>query len=343
MRGQSHAILLHLRTAASHDVMLNVRIDALMLCVLTAVHAVPASHAADTFPTKPLRYVVAGSVGGGADVLARTVAQKLSERWGQQVIVDNRPSGGSIVSSEIVARSQPDGHTLLMAFTSHVTNPSLYQKLPYDAVRDFAPVTMIATMSNVLVVHQSVPADSVPALIALARKKQLAVAHTGIGASNHLAGILFGYLTGAKLLSVAYKGAGPAITAVLSAETDMMFATMVSILPQVKSGRLRALAVTGARRSPATPALPTVSEAGVPGYEANAWFATYAAAGTSAPLVQQLNTEITRIINGADVRDRLASQGAEAMTSTPAELARYTADEIVRWRKVIRESGARAE
>lgn len=303
----------------------------------------PAVHAAEVFPTKPVRYVVGGSVGGGADVLARTLAQKLGERWGQQVIVDNRPGGGGIVASEIVAKSPVDGHTLLMAFTSHVTNPSLYPKLSYDAVRDFAPVTMIATIPNMLVVHPTVPADTVPALVALARKKQLAFASTGSGASNHLAGILFGYLTGTKLLHVPYKGAGPAITGVLSAETDMMFATMVSILPQVKSGKLRALAVTGARRSPVAPELPTVNEAGVPGYEANAWFATYTTAGVAAPLVQRLHAEISRIMGSAEIRDRLAAQGAEAMTSTPAELARYTADEIVRWRRVIRESGAKAE
>lgn len=306
--------------------------------------AVPcAAQSAADYPNRPLRYVVGGSVGGGADSLARAIAQKLGELWGQQVIVDNRPGGGGIVASEIVAKSPPDGYTLLMAFTSHVTNPSLYPKLSYDAVRDFSPVTLVATIPNILVVHPSVAAESVPALIALAKKKQLSFASTGSGASTHLAGVLFGHMTGSKLLHVPYKGAGPAITGVMSAETDMMFATMLSILPQVKSGKLRGLAVTGARRSTAAPDLPTIAESGVPGYEANAWFATFTTAGTTPALVQRLNNEIVRIINSADVRSRLTAQGAEPLTSTPQELARYTRDELQRWQRVIRESGARAD
>jgi tripartite-type tricarboxylate transporter receptor subunit TctC len=295
------------------------------------------------YPNRPVRYVVGGSVGGGADSLARAIAQKLGEQWGQQVIVDNRPGGGGIVASEIVARSPPDGYTLLMAFTSHVTNPSLYPKLSYDAVKDFAPITMVATIPNMLVVHPALAVDSVAALVALAKQKQLSFASTGAGASNHLAGVLFGHMTGTKLLHVPYKGAGPAITSVLSAETDMMFATMVSILPQVKSGKLRGLAVTGSSRSVAAPALPTISESGAPGYEANAWFATFTTAGAPAALVQRLNSEIVRIISSAEVRNRLAAQGAEALTSTPQELSRYTREETQRWQRVIRESGARAD
>jgi tripartite-type tricarboxylate transporter receptor subunit TctC len=295
------------------------------------------------FSDRPLRYVVGGSVGGGADSLARVIGQKLGEHWGQQVIVDNRPGGGGIVASETVARSPPDGHTLLMAFTSHVTNPSLYPKLSYDAVKDFAPVTLIATIPNILVVHPSLTADSVPALVAVAKTKQLSFASTGSGASTHLAGVLFGHMTGTKLLHVPYKGAGPAITGVLMGETHMMFATMVSILPQVKSGRLRALAVTGARRSSAAPELPTINESGVPGYEANAWFATFVAAGTPAAFVERLNAAIVRIVNAPEVRDRLAAQGAEPLTSTPEELGRYTRAEMQRWQRVIRESGARAD
>ena len=295
------------------------------------------------YPVRPVRYVIGGTVGGGADSLARAIAQKLGEQWGQQVIVDNRAGGGGIVASEIVAKSPPDGYTLLMAFTSHVTNPSLYPKLSYDAVKDFAPVTLIAMIPNILVLHPSVAADSVPALVALTKKKLLSFASTGSGASTHLAGVLFAHMTGVKLLHVPYKGAGPAITGVLSAETDMMFATAVSILPQVKSGKLRALAVTGSHRSAAAPELPTISESGVPGYEANAWFATFVAAGTSAGLVRRLNADIVRIITAPEVRARLAAQGAEALTSTPEELGRYTLTEIQRWQRVIRESGARAD
>lgn len=297
----------------------------------------------DGYPARPLRYVVGGSVGGGADSLARAIGQKLAEQWGHQVIIDNRPGGGGIVASEIVAKSPPDGHTLLMAFTSHVTNPSLYPKLSYDAVKDFAPITLIATIPNILVVHPAVAVDSVPALVSLAKSKPLSFASTGSGASTHLAGVLFGHMTGTKLLHVPYRGAGPAIAGVLTGETHMMFATMVSMLPQVKSGKLRGLAVTGARRSPAAPELPTIAESGVPGYEANAWFATFVATGTPPALVGRLNEAIVRIMNAPEVRDRLAAQGAEALTSTPEELGRYTRAELQRWARVIRESGARAD
>jgi len=312
-----------------------------IVCGLVSGAAQPAQ--SDRYPSRPIRYVVGGSVGGGADSLARAIGQKLAERWGQQVIVDNRPGGGGIVASEIVAKSAPDGYTLLMAFTSHVINPSLYPKLSYDPVKDFDPVTLIATIPNVLVVHPTVAADSVAAVIALAKKKQLSYASTGSGASTHLAGVLFGYLTGIKLLHVPYKGAGPAITGVLMGETDMMFANMLGALPQVKAGKLRALAVTGARRSEAAPQLPTIAEAGVRGYEANAWFATYVPAGMAAALLARINEEIVSIVTSPDLRQRLAAQGAEPSTSTSAELGRYTREEIQRWRRVIQESGARAD
>ncbi len=292
--------------------------------MLPGAAGMASAQSAAPYPNRPIRYVVGGTVGGGADSLARAIAQKLGEQWGQQVIVDNRPGGGGIVASEIVAKSPPDGYTLLMAFTSHVTNPSLYPKLSYDAVKDFAPISLIATIPNILVLHPSVAADSVPALVALAKQKSLSFASTGSGASTHLAGVLFGHMTRTTLLHVPYKGAGPAITGVMSAETDMMFANMLSILPQVKSGKLRGLAVTGARRSTAAPALPTISESGVPGYEANAWFATFTTAGTPSALIDRLNSEIVRIMTTVEVNNRLTAQGAKPLTSTPQALARYT-------------------
>ena len=295
------------------------------------------------YPSRPIRYVVGGTVGGGADSLARAIGEKLAGEWGQQVIIDNRPGAGGIVASEIVAKSAPDGYTLLMAFTSHVTNPSLYPKLAYDPVKDFAPISLIATIPNILVVHPSVAVDSVPALVALAKTKPLSFASTGNGASTHLAGVLFGHMTRVKLLHVPYKGAGPAVTGVVSGETSMMFATMVSILPQVKNGKVKALGVTGARRSTAAPELPTIAESGVPGYEANAWFATFTPAGTPASLVERLNGAIVRSMSAPELRQRLAAQGAEASTSTPAELGRYTREEMQRWALVIKQSGARAD
>lgn len=307
--------------------------------------AVATANAAVTseFPNRPVRYVVGGSVGGAADSLARAIAQKLAEQWVQPVVIDNRAGGGGIVASEIVAKSPPDGHTLLMAFTSHVTNPSLYPKLAYDAVKDFAPITLVATGSNVLVVHPSVRASSVSELAALARTRQLSFASTGSGASTHLAGVLFGHMAGIKLLHVPYKGAGPALTGIVSGETDMAFPTMVSILPQVKSGKVRALGVTGAHRSAAAPELPTIAEAGVSGYEANAWYATFAPAGTPPVTLAGLNRAIVGILNTADVRQRLATLGVEASSSTPEELGRYTRSELQRWRKVIQETGAKAD
>jgi tripartite-type tricarboxylate transporter receptor subunit TctC len=323
---------------------LKLRLALAAVALLPSVAIRTADGATPTgYPNRPIRYVVGGSVGGGADSLARAIGEKLSEQWGQQVIVDNRPGGGGVVASEIVAKSAPDGHTLLMAFTSHVTNPSLYPKLSYDPVRDFAPISLIATIPNILVVHPALAADSVPALIALAKMKPLSFASTGSGSSTHLAGVLFGHMTRVKLLHVPYKGAGPAITGVLSGETNMMFATMVSILPQVRSGRVRALAVTGARRSTAAPELPTIAESGVPGYEANAWFATFAPAATPAALVERLNGAIVRIVSAPELRQRLSAQGAEASTSTPDELGRYTREEMQRWALVIRQSGARAD
>ncbi|MCC6535301.1 MAG: tripartite tricarboxylate transporter substrate binding protein [Burkholderiales bacterium] len=317
------------------------RLAAAVICAAGANQASAA--AIDAYPARPIRYVVGGSVGGGADALARAVGQKLAERWGQQVIIDNRPGGGGIAGSEIVARSSPDGYTMLMAFTSHVTNPSLYPKLSYDTLKDFAPVTLIATIPNILVVHPSVPADSVQALIALAKARSLSFGSTGSGASTHLAGVLFAHMTGTKLLHVPYKGAGPAIVGVVTGESNMMFATMLSILPQVRSGKLRALAVTGARRSAAAPELPTISESGVRGYEANAWFATYVRSGTPTALLQKLNQEIVAIVDAPEMRKRLAAQGAEPATSTPEDLGSYTRSELERWRGVIRESGARAD
>jgi len=319
-------------------------LTASVLCfTLLMATATSFAQPAATYPSRPLRYVVGGSVGGGADSLARAIAQKLGEQWGQQVIVDNRAGGGGIVASEIVAKSPPDGYTLLMAFTSHVTNPSLYSKLSYDAVKDFAPITLVATIPNILVVHPTVTAESVPALVSLAKKKQLSFASTGSGASTHLAGVLFGHLTGTKLLHVPYKGAGPAITGVMSAETDMMFANMVSILPQVKSGKLRGLAVTGARRSAAAPELPTIAESGVPGYETFAWQALAGPKGLPRVIVDRINGDVTKIIAQKDMGERFQQEGMSPAGGTPQQLMELVRREIDVWHKVVVRAGIRVE
>jgi len=297
------------------------------------------------YPQRPIRYVTGGAAGGGADVLARAVGQKLADAFGQQVVIENRTGAGGIVATEIVAKSPPDGHTLLMAFTSHVINPSLYPKLSYDVLRDFAAVAMVATVPNILVVHPSVPATSVKALVALARARpgELSFASTGSGASTHLAGVLFASMTGTRLLHVPYRGAGNAITAVVAGESAIMFGNLVSVGPMVRAGKLRGLGVTGLKRSSIAPDLPTLDEAGVPGYEANAWFATFVPAGTPGAIVERLNREIVRAITSPDLRERLTGQGADPVTGTAEELERYTRSEIQRWAKVIRESGAKPD
>ncbi|HSQ04627.1 MAG TPA: tripartite tricarboxylate transporter substrate binding protein [Burkholderiales bacterium] len=304
----------------------------------------PVAHA-QQFPSKPVRIIVPAPGGGGTDIFARTIAHRLTERWGQQVVVDNRPGAGGIIGSDIVAKSVADGHTLLMAFTSHVTNPSLQSKMPYDTLNDFAPVSMVAVVPSVLVLHSSVPARSVKELIALAKRKPGALnyASAGSGSATHLSAVLFEAMAGVTMVHVPYKGGGPALNDVLGGQVSLMFGNMASTLPHIKSGRLHALAVTSARRTPAAPELPTVAEAGLPGYEATAWFAMLAPAKTPRTVVDKINTEVTGALRLADVKERLANQGADTVPSTPDELGEYIRAELAKWSKVIRLSGAKAD
>jgi tripartite-type tricarboxylate transporter receptor subunit TctC len=319
---------------------------AITAAALSAFAVAGVAQAQDVrYPTKPIRYVVGATPGGSTDVLARAIGQKLTELWGQQVVVDNRAGASGIVGSDIVAKAVPDGHSLLMAYTSHVTNPSLYQKMPYDTVRDFAPVTMIATVSNVVVVHPGVPVRSVDELVALARAKPgtLSFGSAGNGTSTHLAGVLFAMMTNTKLIHVPYRGATPALADLIGGQTTMYFGNLVSTYPHVRSGRLRALATTGAKRAGAAPDLPTLAESGLTGYDAVAWFATFTTANVPAAVVDRLNREIVRIVNAPDMKEKLAIQGADAAPSTPAQLGGYVKSELERWAKVIRESGAKAD
>ena len=307
----------------------------------------PAGAPAQTaFPEKPVRFVVGFTPGGPSDILARALGQKLADRWHAQVVIENRPGAGGNVAAEAVARAPGDGYTWLLGNNSILaTNASLYRSLAYDPVKDFAPVALVAIQPNILVVNPEVPAKSVRELIALARSQpgRLNYASSGSGAAAHLAGELFKAMTGTDMVHVPYKGAQPALTDVLAGQAQLMFATSASVIPYVKAGRLRALAVTSARRSPSMPELPTVAEAGVPGFEAITWHGVVVPAATPPALVERLNRDIVAALGERDLRERLESLGAEVASGTPRDFAQYIASEIPKWTKVVKDSGARAE
>jgi tripartite-type tricarboxylate transporter receptor subunit TctC len=301
---------------------------------------------AQDYPSKPIRLVVPFAAGGATDVLARLVGERLTASLGQQVVVDNRPGAGGNIGSDIVARAEPDGYTILMgAVGTHAINPSLYPKMPYDPVKDFAPVTLVASVPNVLVVNPEVPAKSVEELIDLAKAKpgELNFASSGNGTSIHLSGELFKAMTGTDIVHVPYKGSGPAVTDLLGGQVQMMFDNMPSSLPHVKAGKLRALGVTSAKRSPALPEVPTIAEAGVPGYDATSWFGILAPAGTPEPVVTRLQGAIVQALGEPEMRQRMADLGAEPVGDTPAEFGQFIAAEIAKWAKVVNDAGVKLE
>jgi tripartite-type tricarboxylate transporter receptor subunit TctC len=305
-----------------------------------------AQPCAVAFPVKPIRFVVGFTPGGPSDILARALGQKLAERWGQQVVIDNRPGAGGNLAAEIVAKSPADGHTWLLGNNSILaTNQSLYRGLNYDPVKDFAPVALVAIQPNILVVNPAVPAQSVPELILFVKQNpgKLNYASSGSGAAAHLAGELFKAMAGVDMVHVPYKGAQPALTDVISGQVQLMFATSASVVPYVKAGRLRALAVTTAQRSALMPELPTMSESGVPGFEATTWHGVVVPVATPLDLVQFLNEEINFALKQNDIRERLIALGAEVAAGTPKEFADYIAREIPKWARVVKDSGARAE
>src|SRR5467141_2004106 len=301
---------------------------------------------AQGWPEKPIRFVVGFTPGSPSDILARALGQKLADSWGQQVVIENRPGAGGNIGAELVAKSAPDGTTWLLGNNSILaTNQSLYSKLGYDPVRDFAPVALVAIQPNILVVNPNVPASSVKELIALAKAKPGALnyASSGSGAAAHLAGELFKAMTGVDMVHVPYKGAQPALTDVIAGQVEVMFATSTSVLPFIKAGRLRALAVTTSQRSGTVPELPTLSESGVPGFEAITWHGVVVPSATRGALVERLNADIVRVLRMRDLRERLESLGAELAPGTPQDFAEYIAREIPKWAKVVKDSGARAE
>ncbi|HWQ37153.1 MAG TPA: tripartite tricarboxylate transporter substrate binding protein [Burkholderiales bacterium] len=283
--------------------------------------------------------------GGFNDALARTLAEKLHASWGRTVVVDNRPGGGTTIGTNLVAKAAPDGHTLLIVSFAFAVNPALYRKLPYDTLSDFAPVVLAASTPNLLVVNPALPVRSVKELIALSRSRPrgLSYASAGSGASNHLSMELFKSLTGANLVHVSYRGSTPAVIDLIGGQVDVMFDNTPNVWPHVKAGKLRALAVSSATRSPFTAELPTVAEAGVPGFDVSVWFGVVAPGRTPRPLVDRLNAEINRILKLPDVQAGFRSQGVEPLGGSPAGFADFIRAQIAKWAPVAKSSGARAE
>jgi len=314
------------------------------LCSILLAAAVPGIAGAQ-YPSKPVRLIVPFPPGGGSDTLARILSPKLAEVLGQQLVIDNRPGGGTNIGAEIAAKSQPDGHTVLMGNVSHAINVTLYSKLGYDLVKDFAPVSLMASTPNILVVHPSVQAKSVKELVALAKAQpgKLDYASSGSGSSAHLAAELFSSMAGVKMNHVPYKGGGPAVVALVGGQCHVGFATTPSVIQHVKSGKMRGLAVTSAQRSPSTPDLPTVSEAGVPGYEAGTWYGFLVPAGTPKTIVMRLHAESVKLLKLPDVRERLDAAGFDPIGSSSTEFSAYIRTEIDKWRKVVRAAGVRAD
>ena len=311
---------------------------------LLASAAVPCAQA-QTYPTRPIRLVVSFAAGGGVDLVARLIGQKLSEAWSQQVVIDNRPGAGGNVSAEMVAKSPPDGYTIYMSSASVVVNASLYKSLPYDPLKDFAPVTLLVNAHNVLVAHPSLPAKNLRELIALAKKApgQINYASTGSGSSGHLAMELFRSMAGIELTHVPYKVIGQTTADLLSGQVSLWFPTMPGVLQHIKGGRMMALGVSGSRRAPVLPNVPTIAEAGVPGYDASTWYPLLAPAGTPAAIIEKMNAQLVTILATGDVREKLQAQGIEPVGSSPAQLGAHLKSEMVKWEKVVRLSGAKVD
>ena len=315
-------------------------------CCAIAVLALLAGFAsAQPYPAKPIRMLVPFPAGGGIDTVARNLAPKLSEQLGQPVVVDNRSGAGGTIGTEAVAKAAPDGYTLLATFASHSQNASLYSRLGYDTVRDFAPITLIATVPNILVVNPALPVKTVRDLIALAKRRpgEILYASVGNGTPAHLSAELFNSMAGIRMTHVPYKGAAPSIIALISGETQLTFTTVLVALPHLKSGRLRALAVASLKRSPVMPELPTIDESGPRGYESNAWYGLLGPAKTPPAIVDQLHREMVKTLQLADMRESFRNQGAEPVGNTPDQFGAIIKDEIEKWRKLVQALGIKAE
>ena len=299
----------------------------------------------DTYPSRPIKIVVAFTAGGTTDIIARIVGRKLTDAWGQQVIIDNRPGAGGNLGSNVVAKAPPDGYTLLIGSVGPLAiNATLYPNMPYDHLKDFVPICLVASVPNMLVVHPSVPVHSVKDLVDLARAKpgSLNYGSTGNGTTGHLSGELMNERAGINLVHVPYRGA-TAVTDLLGGQVQLMFATIPSVIQHVRAGTLRAIAVTSSRRSPALPEIPTIAETGYPDFEAGSWFGFVAPTGTPEPIVRKLHAQIAAIVRMPDINEQLASQGADPVGSTPEEFGQYMRSETAKWAKVVKASGIRLE
>jgi tripartite-type tricarboxylate transporter receptor subunit TctC len=313
--------------------------------IVAAVFAAPSTALAQAFPSKPIRMVVGFPPGGTTDIIGRVVAAKMTERMNQQVIIDNRAGASGIIGADIVAKARPDGYTLLMSSSTHGTNLSLYSKLPYDTVKDFAPVSLVATTPYVLVVHPSMPVKSVSELIAYVKERpgKLSFCSSSVGTAQHLAGELLKRSAGLDMQHVPYKGTGALLPDLLSGRINLAFENVTVMTPHIKSGAMRALAVTSAKRSAILPDLPTMIESGVPNFEVIGWFGIFSAGQTPPDIVKVLNSQIAAIMKEPDVQDRIVAQGGEPLAGPPSDLRDLLAREISVWGKVIREAGIRAE
>ena len=317
-----------------------------LLAALTLLGMTASLVAAQQYPVKPIRLVLPYPPGGGSDTIGRLLAQKMSEGLGQQVVVENRGGAGGNIGMEVVARSAPDGYTIVLALTAQLAvNPSLFQKVPYDPLKDYSPITLLGSGGYILVVHPSLPVKSVKELIALAKTRpgQLAYSSSGNGSGGHLAAELLNSMAGIKMLHVPYKGGGPALMDLIAGQVQVLFSTQLASWPHVQSGRIRALASSIAKRPASLPDLPTVAEAGVPGFDAGVWYGVLAPAGTPREIVIKLNGEVVRVLNQPDYRNLLVNNTIEPIGSPPEELSRYIKSELVKWAKVVKDAHVRVD
>jgi tripartite-type tricarboxylate transporter receptor subunit TctC len=300
---------------------------------------------AQSFPTKPVRIISPYPPGGGNDTLARTLSPKLTQSLGQQVIVENRPGANTIIGVEAAARSAPDGHTMVLIPNVHAINPYLYPKLPYDPVKDFTPITLVGTSPLVVAMHPSVPVKDMRGLLALARTRpgQVQYGSSGNGSVGHVGVELLEMMAGVKMQHIPYKGTAPMLVDVMNGQLTFTFASALGVMPHVKSGRLRAIAVTSGKRSPALPDMPTIAESGVPGYEMILWYGLVGPAGIPADIVQRLNAEIGKVLRDPEISTKLANQGVEANPSSPQQFAQLIGSELKKYAKVVKQTGAKIE
>ena len=313
---------------------------------LAVLLSFPVLAAEQAYPSKPIRLVVPFPAGGSLDVVARAIGQKLTEAWGQPVVIDNRPGAGGNIGADLVAKSAPDGYTILEgALSTHAVNVSLYNKMPYDPIKDFAPITLVAVTPNVLVLNASYPVNSVPELLAYARANpgKLSFGSGSNGSAGHLAGELFKTEAGVDMVHIPYKGGAPALQALLAGDTQLMFDNLANSAAQLKAGKLKALAVTTAKRSSLMPELPTLSETGLPGFDIYTWWGFMAPAGTPKEIVAKWNAEVTRILNSPEMKAFFAQQGAEPAPDSPEQFATLIRSEISKYAKIVKQSGAKVD